>query len=327
MAKTTGRIAAFGLAKESSRGTAEASADVWIPRLSVNLDDKTESINDESALGVLEDAPTADNVKTWAEMQLEGNVRDQSIGYLLNALFGQISSSADTPAAGSNTHTFNLAQNAQQQAFTLFSKDNVQSYKHALGVLSSFSLNAEVGQYVKFSTGFMAKAGESISDPTPSYLTENLFVPKNITVKYGAEGTNFASAGTEVKVKNISLNFEKDTEADMSLGDSTPQDYIAKMFSCEGEIELLFDAETFKTQQLANTKMALQLEIENDSVDLGSSNYPKITFELFKVHVSDFVRNYGNADIISASVSFKALYSTSEGKMVECTLINGKASY
>jgi len=326
MAKSTGRTAAFGLAKEASRGTAETSADVWIPRLSVSLDDKTESINDESALGVLEDAPNADNVKTSAEMSLEGNVRDKSVGYLLLALFGGVSSAASTPAAGSNTHTFNLAQSAQQQAFTLFSKDNVQSYKHALGVLTSFGISAEIGQYVKFTSGFKAKAGETMADPTPSYLTENLFLPKNITVKY-ATAQSGLDAGTEVKVQNFNLSFDKATDEDIALGDSTPQDFLTKMFSCEGEIEMLFDAETFKTQQLANSKIALRLDMLNDTTDLGSSNYPQLTLDVYKAHINDFTRNYGNGDLISASVSFKALYSVADAKMVHAILINGQAAY
>jgi hypothetical protein len=326
MSKSTGRTAAFGLAKESSRGTAESAADVWIPRLSVNLDDKTESINDESALGVLEDAPNADNVKTSAEMSLEGNIRDKSIGHLLLALFGGVSSTTDSPETGSNTHVFNLVQSAQHQSFTLFSKDAVQSYKHALGVMSSFGISAEIGQYVKFTSGFMAKAGEQITDPSPSYIAENLFLPKNITVKYAANQAGL-DAGTEVKVQNFSLTFDKATEEDMALGDSTPQDFLTKMFSCEGEIEMLFDAETFKTQQLANTKIALRLDIENDTDDLGSSVYPQLTLDVYKAHISDFVRNYGNGDLVSASVSFKALYSVSDSKMVTATLINGQTSY
>jgi len=326
MAKSTGRTAAFGLAKESTRGTAEASADVWIPRLSVNLDDKTESINDESALGVLEDSPSADNVKTWAEMSLEGNVRDKSIGHFLLALFGGVATDVDTPETDSNTHVFNLAQSAQHQAFTLFSKDSVQSYKHALGVLSSFGINAEIGQYVKFNSAFMAKAGATMADPSPSYVAENLFLPKNITVKYATNQAGL-DAGTEVKVQKMSLNFEKDTEGDMALGDSTPQDFLTKMFSCEGEIELLFDAETFKTQQLANTKIALRLDILNDTDDLGTSVFPQLTFDVYKAHISDFVRNYGNSDLVSATISFKALYSVADAKMVTATLINGQTSY
>jgi len=326
MSKSTGRTAAFGLAKEGTRGTAETAADVWIPRLSVNLDDKTESINDESALGVLEDAPNADNVKTSAEMSLEGNVRDKSIGYLLLALFGGVTTETATPAVGSNTHTFNLVQSAQQQAFTLFSKDNVQSYKHALGVLTSFGISAEIGQYVKFTSGFKAKAGETMSDPTPSYLTENLFLPKNITVKY-ATAQSGLDAGTEVKVQNFNLTFDKATDEDIALGDSTPQDFLTKMFSCEGEIEMLFDAETFKTQQLANSKIALRLDMLNDTTDLGSGNYPQLTLDVYKAHISDFTRNYGNGDLISASVSFKALYSVSDAKMIHAILINGQTAY
>lgn len=326
MAKDTGRNAAIGLAKEATRGTAESSADVWVPRLSMTIDDKTESINDESALGILEDAPNADNVKTWGEAEIEGNVRDRSLGHFLLALFGSVSTSDDDPVASAYTHTFSVQQAAQHQSYTLFLKDHVQSYKYALGCMTSFSLSAELGQYLKFTSGWMTKQGATMSAPSPSYLSENLFLPKNITVQYASTLAGLSSP-TEVKVKSFSINADKAVEEDMSLGDSTPQDYLTKMFSFEGEMELLFDAETFKTQQLANTKIALRLEVENDTDDLGSGNYPRLRFDFAKVHISDFSRNYGNGDLISASVSFKGLYSTSDSKMVEAELINAQASY
>lgn len=326
MAKSTGRNAAFGIAKEGTRGTAESTADFWIPRLSFSLDDKTESINDESSLGVIEDVPNASNVKTWAEGEIEGNVRDRSIGAILMAAFGSVSTSADDPESGVNTHTFSVSQSAQHQSYTLFLKDHVQSYKHALGVLNSLSINAELGQYVRFNAGVMAQQGTSISDPTPSYLSENLFLPKNITLTL-ADTIGDMGSGTEVKVRSVGLSIEKNIEEDISLGDSTPQDYLTKMFAMEGEIELLFDAETFKTEQLANTQKALRLEIENTDVTIGSASNPKITIDLYKVHISDFTRNYANNDLISASIAIKPLYSTTDGKMAEVELINTQTSY
>ena len=56
MTKFIGRKADFGIAKESVRGTAEASATFYIPKASVSIDDNVEKFIDESSIGIVEDS-------------------------------------------------------------------------------------------------------------------------------------------------------------------------------------------------------------------------------------------------------------------------------
>ena len=89
--KFTGRTADIGIANEATRGTAEASADFWLPKLSMSYDDGIEQILDESSIGVIEDSNNAVIVGKFGEGEIEGNIYDRSFGTLLLATFGATS--------------------------------------------------------------------------------------------------------------------------------------------------------------------------------------------------------------------------------------------
>lgn len=325
MSKFIGRIADIGIAKEGTRGTAESSATFWIPKLSMSCDDGIEQIVDESSIGVVEDAPDASVVGKYAEGEIEGNIGDASFGLFLLAAIGSVSTSADDPESGVNTHTFSVDQSAQHPSLTFFLDDANQDYTYALGMISQLQLDVALGQYAKFMAQFRSKVGTTGSH-TPSYSAENLFLPQHGSVKI-ASAVSGLDAAAEVEVRNVQLTINKNIEDDRKLGSLDQADILNKQFSVEGTIELVFDDETFKTQMLADTAQAMRLRLTNGDVTIGSASNPQITIDLAKVKFSNFEKSYGNNDIVTASVDFKAFYDVGESSMIDVELINETSSY
>lgn len=324
MAKFIGRLADIGIAKETTRGTAETSATFWLPKMSLSYDDAITQTIDESSVGVIEDATDAKVVGKYAEGEFEGKIGDKSIGLLFLATLGTVSVSGPDQTSV-YTHTFTVQEDAQHDSLTVLQDDPNQDYSYPLTMVDSFDLDVMLEEFAKVTVGFRSKPG-STATHSPSYTVENNFLPQHGTLKYATTQAGL-DAGTEVNIKSVKISIAKNVEDDMKIGSISAVDILNKQFSVEGEMELVFNAETFKTQMLADTALAIRIELTNTDVTIGSSMNPKLTVDLYKVKFSEFVRNYENDDIVTASVKFKAFYSISDSAMIRVRLVNTQTAY
>ncbi|TFH72390.1 hypothetical protein E3V39_12480 [Gammaproteobacteria bacterium LSUCC0112] len=324
MAKFIGRLADVGIAKEASRGTAEASADFWLPKLTMSVDDVIEQVVDESSVGVIEDSTGASIVGKRAEGEIEGNINDKSIGLLLLSVMGSIDTTG--PAETSvYTHTLSVLETAQHPSLTIFQDDPNQDYTYANAVIDSLDLDIALGAFSKYMATFRSKPGATAT-LTPSYSAENIFLPQHGTIKTAANLAGLGAAST-IDIKSVKLSMKSNVEDDMKLGSVTSADILNKQFSVEGSLELVFNDNTFKTEMLADTAKAMRIRLTNSDVTIGTTLNPQITIDLAKVKFSNFARNFANDDIVTATVDFKAFYSLADSKMVTVELINTQASY
>ncbi len=323
MSKFIGALADVGIAKEATRGTAESSASFWIPKMSLTMDDIVEQAMDENSIGVIEDMSDAKIVKKVSEGEIEAKVGDKSIGLILLGSLGSVSTSGPTDSA--YTHTFSVLQSAQHPSLTVFVDDENQDYKYALGMITSFELSAETGKFVSYKAGIRAKAGATAT-LSPSYTAENSFLAQHAIFKTASAQAGLAGASA-INIRSVNFKIEKNVEDDVALGSVAPVDILNKQFAIEGSLELVFNDNAIKTDMLADTAKAMRIELTNTDVTIGSSTNPKLTFDFHAVKFSEFTRNYGNGDIVTASVSFKAFYKASEAKMITAVLVNTQSSY
>lgn len=324
MSKFIGRLADIGVAKETSRGTAESSASFWLKKLSLSLDDGIEQVVDESSVGVIEDSADAKVVGKFATGEIEGYIGDKSFGLVLLAALGSVSTSGPSQSTV-YTHAFSVLQSAQHPSLTLFLDDPNQDYKYPLAVLDTLEIDATVGAFAKFTAGFRSKAGETAT-LSPSYVEENGFLPQHITLKY-ADDEDDLDSGTEVSVRSVKVSIAKNVEDDRKLGSLAQADILNRQFSVEGTIEMVFDANTFKTFMLGDTAKAVRLQLTNSDVTIGSSLHPQITIDMAKVKFSSFEKTYDSNETVIATVNFKAFYSTTESEMITVELVNTQSSY
>lgn len=325
MAKFIGRLADIGIAKEGTRGTAESSAAFYIPKLSLSVDDMVEQVVDESSVGVIEDSPNAAVVQTFAEGEIEGNIQSDSIGLLLLAGLGAVSTSGPTETTV-YTHTFTVLQSARHPSLTYFLDDANQDYTYALGVTKQLDIDISLGQFARFTNSFRAKAGATAT-LSPSYPTSSsTFLPQHGSVKIATDVSGLGAASA-IDIRSVKLTINKNVEGDPKIGSLAEADILNKQFSVEGSIELVFNDNTFKTDMLADTAKAMRIRLTNTNVTIGNTLNPQLTIDLSKVKFGEFVRNYSNDDIVTATVNFKAFYKLSEADMIEMQLVNTTASY
>jgi hypothetical protein len=194
--KGIGRLIQVGVAKETTRGTAQSSASYWNPFMDLTLDEKKEYATDAQSYGIIEDNVNLTQVKKWAQGSLAGNAADQTIGLILYSLFGGYAVGTHSGESAVYDHTFSIGESAQHQSLTLFLHDPLSAvdYSYANGVVEKLDINIELKKFVNFTASLKALSGASQSTFSPSTTTENRFVPQYLAAKFaltyaGLQGT------------------------------------------------------------------------------------------------------------------------------------------
>lgn len=323
MTKIIGRKFSIGLGKETTRGTAVTSA-YFIPKMELSIDDKVNVINDDSSIGVIEDAITSDITGKYSEGSISGRVYDKSFGLILLSTFGTETSS--TQVGGETLvydHLFNVLESAQHQSLTINASDpnGGTGLSYALGMIETLDIDFEINKYLTYKAGFRANASAS-STVTPSFTAENGFRPQDGVFKFASSLSGLTGASA-VSIKKGTLSIKKNLEDDFIIGTTTPADRLNKAFVVEGTLELLYNDRTMiDTDLLADLAQACRIQFINSSVTIGTSSNPQITFDLGKVKFHEVARKMANNDLIQQTVKFKAFYSMTDSMMVKATLRN-----
>jgi len=201
----------IGLAKESTRGTANTSATYWNPWTDLTLDEKKEFSVDAQSYGIIEDNVNLTQVKKWAQGSLAGIVSDQTIGLILYSIFGGYG----VTGAGPYVHTFSVGESAQHQSLTFLLHDPLSAvdYSYPNGVVEKLEISMALKKFVEFNASIMALSGTVQSAFSPSTTSENRFVPQYLVAGFapslaGLQGTLTCTgtAASTVHVTSISIS-------------------------------------------------------------------------------------------------------------------------
>lgn len=325
-AKGIGKLFAFGLAKESVRGTAISSATYWLPFDDLSFDEKFENAIADQAVGVIESAINEYRVKNYADGSFKVPMMDQSTGLLFLSLLG---SQAVATHAGESIvydHTFTVGESAQHQSLTLFIHDPLSGtdYSHANGVIHKMDIDAELKKFVQLSCSARSLKGVSQSSFTPSILAENRFIPQYMTFKY-ATAVSGLSGATAIALKSIKLSIDGSVEDQEVLGNVAPADFLNKEFKVEGQLECIYQNLTdFKNVALAtpNVGQAMLIDLKNTDVTIGSATNPELKITLNQVFFSEYSRPIKVKDLVYQTVKFRGTYKLADSAMITILLTN-----
>jgi Phage tail tube protein len=330
-AKGIGRLFALGLAKESTRGTAQSSATYWLPFNDVGFEEKFDNVTQDQAIGVIEDSSAQYRVKNYADGTFKIPLTDQSAGLLFYSLFGGYAHATHAGETIVFDHTFTVGQSAQHQSLTLFVHDPLSGtdYSHGNGVIHKLELAAELKKFVELSLSARAQKGVSQSSFTPSIITENRFLPQYMTFKYATTVAGLSGA-TAIQLKSIKLTVDGSIEDDDVLGSDSPLDFLNKEFKVEGQLEAIYQNLTdFKNVALAtpNIAQAMLIDLKNTDVLIGSAANPEVKVTLDQVYFTDYSRPIKVKDLTYQTLKFKATYSLTNSEMIKLILTNTVSSY
>jgi len=319
------RLVDFGLGRETARGTAEAAADFWIPKIDFDFIPKVNLAVDDSGYGVIDARSQSKVVQQYGEGSVGGIVYDNSFGLLLALILGTWSSGVDTPEAGVTTHAFTRLNTNQHPAATIFVKDENLDERFALGMPNQLTINAVVEEPIKWTAGFLSKIGATTSQ-SPSYTAENLFLPTHMAVKFASTIAGLGAAA-ETALKALRMTINKNVETWQDLGSADPSDIVNKEFAVEGELDVAFDSATLRNYVLNATEMAASVTLTNTDVTIGTASNPTLSFELAPMAFTDFGRGGALGDIEVATIRFDGNFKLSDAKTISAGMINTQTAY
>ena len=150
-----------------------------------------------------------------SETDIEGDVMDESIGYLLEAALSDtnIVDNGD----GTYTHIFNRKNDTCNSSYSVYDANSVKNKQASYNMLDSLELKYVAGQPVKFKAIFKGKKiVDATSDIAPTYNNvEDGFMSSNAVIKFASDITGLDTAEiVELKEFNITIQKKvKETEA------------------------------------------------------------------------------------------------------------------
>jgi len=321
----TGRRADIGISKETTRGTTAAAADYWLPYAAYSFNEKVQKVRDDTGLGTIETPRGSDIVKRWNEGDIEFNIRDQSIGLILLALFGAETFDDDAPEADVGTHTFTVAASNQHQSLSVWKKNPIETLQAGNVVIANFALNAVLDQYLRATIGVIGKMFGNDTD-TVAYVAENKFRPQDLAIKLAATENELSGASPLTTIRSLSLNINKNVEDYQGLGAIDPVDWVNKDLEATGSFEIALENDTYKDLTLLNQLRAISLKVTNSGVYAAGTTNPSLELILDHVDFEDFDIDEANENVAILTANFVAHYSQTNSRMIRAILINSKNS-
>lgn len=323
MSEAIKRLYNLGIAKEATRGT-KAVPSFWLKALS-DIQDKIEPVKTERAFGRIEASEDMVIGKKFSSGSISGEIFDKSFGLFALGALGSVSS-AVTGDAGVYAHVFTILQSSQHPSFTIVEKrSDVEQVAYVNSVIESLNIEFAMNDYIKF-TAMMRGKSKVADTSSPTYVSENYFMAKNVTTKI-ADTYAGLSAGTELCLKALSLDVVKTIQDDECLGHDEPTDFLNQEIKVTGSMELYFSSVYERDYALNNTIKAMQIEIEDTNTTIGTTSHPKLTIKLAKVKFEQPEISNNNNEIVRLVLPFEAYYSASDALEIEATLVNTQVSY
>ena len=318
-----GKQIEVGFSIEGTRGSAESTTSKWLKNVNVNIIAKVEKVVDNNSQGRIEDSVGQRVIQKWLEGAIEGIVHVDAIGYLFNQLYGAVDTSDEGDSVYS--HVFTVNNSIENNTLSIFIKEGSVSQKVLNGaVVDSLELNADVGDFLRFSSSIIAKE-EAANTNTPSYDTEYDFITKDITVTIADTEVGLAT-GDEVKAKNMRVNWNLGAIRDHVFGAFAPGGIYNANMSIEGSFEKNYDDDTFKDLLNSDSYKYMQIKIEGSAI-IGGVLKPSITILLNRVQITNWDRSGDNADLVTESVDFKAFFNNADTQQSKTTLQNLTQNY
>lgn len=310
-----GRREGIGIGIEGTAGTAVAPQ-TFLKWLDQDIQNKTEVIENESALGVVEKINDSAVAAKWAEGTINGKVTAESVGFLLLGMFGTVSTGSATE--GVYPHTFSVNQSSLPTTLTFAHVTPLKTQRYAYGVVETFELNAEMGGWVTVETAVKARAGASASDTLTIPTGEAEFTSKNITVKKASSVAGLSGA-TAMSLRSVKLSLSRESEKHDPLGTDDAPEFDRGSFEATGEFVIRYTDTAYEDAFLANTASAMEIKLANGSDTL--------TFTAGKVRFRELEKSSDLDEIVTQSVSFTCEFDETTSKAIEAVLTNERATY
>lgn len=307
-----GRQEAIGLGIEATPGTPVAPQ-IWLRWLNNEFQPKTQVIENESAMGVVDRVNDSAVVAKWAEGSVGGKLTSHAAGFLLTGFFGTCTTGA--ASSGIYPHTFTVKQSATPTTLTVARKSPLSSERYSYGALDNLEISNEAGGWVEISTAIKARAGVP-STEAPDFTAEKEFTSKNVVLKIAAT-TGALAASTAVPASRVRVTLERSNTPYFPLGTDSLAEFDRGAFEARGEFVIRLRDTQYEEDFLANTIKAMSITMTNGTDSLAVT--------AGKVRYREIESTKDKDNVVTATVQFFCEFDGTSS--VSVVLRNSRATY
>lgn len=215
-------------------------------------------------------------------------------------------------------HTFLLPSSVQPPTYTIFVDRSMGVKKYNGCAVKKLSLKGNADGFVQQDSDIIGLDEAAGDIGSPVYTDESTPLTfAHVAVKLGGS--------TLTNIKEWALSLDSGLFAKRNPGQQVAADVVAPArMKIEGSLTVYFEDETERAKFLANTTNTLQFLIQGDT--LAGTTKEALDINLYKIAYKAFP--YGELDgLLGAQATFEAVYSVSDGKLVQVDLTNKVASY
>lgn len=329
MAYLKGEDINLGIARETVRGTPEVPATFIAGRTPTGVRLITEKTPIRETKGGGMSSQGSVMVQKRSEGDLEFNVKNGSIGYLLLSLLGRVVTSA---AGAAYSHLFDiLPGNPQHPTLTLaLSQLGQQDYEYAKAIVKSLEIRTPVDDLVNATVGFVGVSEATHADYTVAFpSTDYYFRHYDVTIKIAANVAGLGAASA-MSVKEFSLSIVNNGRVNQNIGELTPGDVLGIMHEVSGSMVLDYVDEVHHDIYAAEAYRAMEIKMVRTDIDIdggaGTAN-PTVTIVLPKISYINNEPDRPIDDIATQGIEFMAHYDEDEASGIEVTVVNNIADY
>jgi hypothetical protein len=318
MTKFVSRRGSLGIAIEATKGV-PVNPSYWLPTVTMSFFDRVEQAAENQGMGNIADQDSIYVTLSMGEGDIEAQLYDQGIGYILSSLLG-----AKPVTTGGNpyTHTFTMSSTNVPQTLSLYWTDPDRDYMFPQAVVESVKMSVEPTGIVNWTIHFKSKTARNWTHQTPVFTTlGSKFLHQHLAFKL-ASATAGLGAATAISLKALELNINRKTIFDTVMGTVEPEDILSQEISVEGSLTLNLEDDTYRNYMLAGTYRAMEINLNRSASSSLDLVFPRVNF-------MEWEPDYNLAEIAKQKVNFKANYDSANAAAIisTATLINTKVSY
>ncbi len=281
--------------------------------------DTISSTAEDQGMGNIADQDSFYVTMQMGEGDIDTQLYDQGLGYILSSLLGAVPSSAGGPTY---THTYTMSQTNQAKTLSLYWKDPDRSYMFPFAVVESLKISVAPNGKVEYTIHFKSKRARDWTAQTPAFTTLGTkWLHQHLQFRLAAT-VGALSAASAISLKNLEVTIGRATIFDEVMGTAEPEDILSQTMSVEGSLTLNLEDDTYRNYMLGGTYRAMEVKF------LAAAN-SSLTLQFPRVSFMEWEPDYALNEIAKQKINFKANYDSANALDIisTATLVNTKASY
>ena len=268
--------------------------------------------NKEVMAGRIEKNAGADVTAIFAEPSFSGIASVEELPLLILAMLGDITTVANSPEAGVNTHTIVSSNDNTPPSLTLVYISNGFTNQIVGFRAGSLTIESVSENRVKFEVTGRGRYAE----------VSSLVVPYENKVNFSIGDSCADVAGSQVDFERFKVEFTRDIINVPTICNLQYKKFLSGPLELKGDGDLVFTEEGYRDNWAENDILAFVFNLIRTSVTIGASTNPRVSITVPEADLNEYSTDRALDSKVMSSFVLQAQKKPSITQMVSVVAVN-----